>query len=247
MKKLIVFVFAMIVTFGSAWSQTLRRGDLNGDGEVSLADLTKLADILIGRHEYVDLGLPSGTLWATCNVGANFPEEYGDYFSFGETEPKSDYTWSTYKWCEGTESTMTKYCLNEAYGTVDSLEFLALEDDAARANWGGEWRMPTKAQLNELTEEFMTWDFNANVNGVAGVLLTSRSNGNTLFLPYAGYYNGTTLIGKEHHAAIRGCNVTNANISSYRWWRTGDVVTFNGTRCYGTTIRPVLNVNTSGE
>lgn len=231
----------------TAWAQTPRRGDLNGDGEVSLADLTKLADILIGRHEYVDLGLPSGTLWATCNVGANFPEEYGDYFAYGETEPKSNYTWGTYKWCEGTASTMTKYCLNEAYGTVDSLKVLALEDDAARANWGGEWRMPTHAQLNELTEEYVAWDFDASMNGVPGVLLTSKTNGNTLFLPYAGYYDGTTLIGKDYFTVCRGNSVTKTNITSYRWWKRNGSFTFDGTRYYGTTIRPVLNVNTSGE
>ena len=71
---------------------------------------------MIDGHEYVDLGLPSGTLWATCNVGADTPEGYGDYFAWGETEPKEVYSWETYKWCNGDEYSMTKYCTNSQYG-----------------------------------------------------------------------------------------------------------------------------------
>ncbi len=71
-------------------------------------------------HEYVDLGLPSGTKWATCNVGASSPEDYGDYYAWGETETKSSYNWSMYKWCKGSSTTMTKYCTNSYYGTVDN-------------------------------------------------------------------------------------------------------------------------------
>ena len=102
-------------------------------------------------HEYVDLGLPSRIKWATCNVGATTPEEYGDYFAWGETEPKDNYDWSTYKWCNESNATMTKYCTDSSYGTVDNKTVLELEDDAAYVNWGGNWRMPTKAELDELT------------------------------------------------------------------------------------------------
>ena len=101
-------------------------------------------------HDYVDLGLPSGTKWATCNVGATAPEEYGDYFAWGETEPKTTYNWDTYKWCNGSEDTFTKYNTKSSYGTVDNKTQLELADDAARANWGGQWRMPTDAEWTEL-------------------------------------------------------------------------------------------------
>ena len=98
------------------------------------------------EHEYVDLGLPSGTQWATMNIGANAPEEYGDYFAWGETEPKDYYDWGTYKWCMGNYNTMTKYCTISGYGYNgfnDGKTELDPEDDAATAAWGAGWRMPS--------------------------------------------------------------------------------------------------------
>ena len=133
-------------------------------------------------HEYVDLGL--SVKWATCNVGATKPEEYGDYFAWGETTTKSTYNWSTYKWCNGSSSTMTKYNTNSSYGTVDNKTQLELSDDAARANWGGSWRMPTKAEQDELCNN-CTWTWTTQ-NGVNGYKVTSKSNGNSIFLPAAG-------------------------------------------------------------
>ena len=148
-----------------------------------------------GLHEddYVDLGLPSGTLWATFNIGANTPEGYGDYFAWGETTTKSDYSWSTYQYCNGSNTTMTKYCTNADYGNdgfVDNLTTLLPEDDAATANWGGNWRMPTKAEWQELYNNTThTW---TTQNGVNGRLFTA-ANGNSLFLPAAGYRYGSSL------------------------------------------------------
>ena len=134
-------------------------------------------------HKYVDLGLHSGTLWATCNIGANNPEEYGDYFAWGETAPKNVYTWENYKWCNGSFKTMTKYCTDSYYGTVDSIMELERADDAAYVNWGSSWRMPTLEQLIELvTECNWTW---TQQNGVNGHLVTGP-NGASLFLPAAG-------------------------------------------------------------
>ena len=138
-------------------------------------------------HEYVDLGLPSGLLWATCNVGADNPEDYGDYFAWGETQPKGYYDWSTYQYCNGNYNTLTKYCNNSSYGYngfTDILTALLPEDDAATANWGNTWRMPTKEEWQELyNNTAYTW---TTQNGVNGRLFTA-SNGNTLFLPAAGY------------------------------------------------------------
>lgn len=137
-----------------------------------------------GAHEYVDLGLPSGTLWATCNVGANSPEEYGDYFAWGETQPKTTYDWSTYKYGD---YELTKYCNDSYYGYngyTDNLTVLQPGDDAATANWGNGWCMPTYGQWEELYQNTThTW---TTQNGVNGRLFTA-TNGNSLFLPAAGY------------------------------------------------------------
>ena len=134
-------------------------------------------------HEYVDLGLPSGTLWATCNVGANSPEEYGDYFAWGEIQPKDVYNWDTYQYYDGSNVTQ--------YTGSDGLITLLSEDDAATANWGDEWRMPTDEEWEELKNNTTsTW---TTRNGKKGYLFTSKKNGQSLFLPAAGYRWGGYL------------------------------------------------------
>lgn len=140
---------------------------------------------IIDGHEYVDLGLPSGTLWATCNVGANAPEEYGDYFAWGETVPKDDYEWNTYKWCNGNKNNLTKYCNSSLYGTADNKMELDPSDDAAYVNWGPSWRMPTFDQLREMKKN-CTWTCTTQ-NGVNGLQVTGP-NGSTIFLPAAGFF-----------------------------------------------------------
>ena len=151
-------------------------------------------------YVYVDLGLPSGLLWATCNVGADTPEAYGDYFAWGETQPKDTYNWSTYQYCNGSYNTLTKYCNNSSYGYngfTDNLTTLLPEDDAAAANWGGNWRMPTKEEFQELyNNTTVTW---TQQNGVNGRLFTA-SNGNSLFLPAAGFRSSSSL----YNAGSRG-------------------------------------------
>jgi len=149
-------------------------------------------------NDYVDLGLPSGTLWATCNVGAQNPWDYGDYFAWGETEPKDDYSWSTYKYCNGSSSTMTKYCNKSDYGYngfTDELTVLQPEDDAATVNMGSNWRMPTEAEILELYDD-CDWEWTSNYNGtgVAGRIVKSRNNSNSLFLPAAGLRYGADLV-----------------------------------------------------
>ena len=144
-------------------------------------------------HEYVDLDLPSGTLWATCNVGASKPEEYGDHFAWGETEPKSDYSWSTYKYCKGSSTTMTKYCTDSYYGTVDNKTELEPSDDAATVSWGSGWQMPSMKQCYELYNSSYTTTTWTTINGVKGKKITSKSNGNSIFLPAAGYRRDTSL------------------------------------------------------
>ena len=140
------------------------------------------------KHEYVDLGL--SVKWATCNVGASAPEEYGDYFAWGEVEPKEEYSWSTYKWCNGSYDTHTKYCTNSFYGTIDNRTVLEASDDAAAVNWGGVWRMPTYEEQDELLNN-CTWTWTTQ-NGVNGYTVTGP-NGNRIFLPAAGYRIDSSL------------------------------------------------------
>ena len=144
--------------------------------------------VTVTDHEYVDLGL--SVKWATMNVGANAPEEYGDYFAWGETNSKTDYSWENYKWCNGSETTMTKYCTDSDYGTVDNRTTLELSDDAARANWGGTWRIPTRDEFTELRTK-CTWEW-TSLNGVNGRKVTGP-NGNSIFLPAAGYRDDSSL------------------------------------------------------
>ena len=137
------------------------------------------------ESDWVNLGLPSGLLWATRNVGASSPTDYGDYFAWGETTPKSVYDWSTYRYCNGDYRELTKYCNNSSYGYngfIDELTTLQLDDDAATANYGG--RTPTQAEWQELIDNTTSqW---VTINGVNGRCLTG-ANGNSLFLPAAGY------------------------------------------------------------
>lgn len=161
------------------------------DDEISPVENSGGSSSRADTKEYVDLDLPSGTLWATCNVGASSPEESGDYFAWGETTPKDDYGWSTYKWCKGSSSTMTKYCTNKNSGTVDKKAVLEPEDDAATANWGSEWQTPSLEQLQELCNDSYTTTTWTTQNGVNGCKITSNSNGNSIFLPAAGYRNDT--------------------------------------------------------
>ena len=140
--------------------------------------------------ESIDLGLPSGTLWASCNIGASSPEEYGDYFAWGETTVKDDYSWQTYQWCNGTYESMSTDC-------VDSIE-LSQQYDAALAKWGNQWRMPTMADFKELTTE-CTWTWTTQ-NGVKGYEVKG-TNGNSIFLPAAGCRRDGTVL----HGGYTGC------------------------------------------
>ena len=153
---------------------------------------TVTVTVTSGGAQAVDLGLPSGTKWASCNVGATKPEEYGDYYAWGETETKSDYSWNTYKWCNGTPQTLTKYCTSSSNGKVDNKKVLDASDDVARVKWGGSWRIPTQDEVEELkdkcSQEWIT------VNGVKGRKFTGP-NGNSIFLPAAGYRVSSFLSG----------------------------------------------------
>ena len=176
------------------------------------------------------MGLPSGTLWANMNVGATAPEEAGDYFAWGETEPKSMYNWSTYVHCNGSLET----CYNYGY------EIAGTEYDAATVQWGEPWYMPSWNQINELMENCTKeW---TTVNNVNVCKYISKINGKTIFLPAAGHI----IEGELKDAGMYGFYWTSSWRSSevegvcpllcaymnIPWW------TFDH-RCYGLTVRPV--------
>lgn len=193
-------------------------------------------------HSYVDLGL--SVKWATCNVGANTPEAYGDYFAWGETKPKVVYGEKIYKYNEGVEKTITKYNFSAAHGAVDNKYVLDLEDDAAHINWGGKWRMPTRKECAEL-EEICTWQWK-QYNGVKGYLVTGP-NGNSIFLPAAGFKKEKEIL----EVGIRGFYLSNTlmkaktdyhTYSPYvliAKWGTESKYWWGRSRYYGIPVRPV--------
>lgn len=203
-----------------------------------------VTSIAVIDHEYVDLGLPSGTLWATCNVGANAPEEYGDYFAWGETQPKDYYDWSTYQYCNGSQNTLTKYCDVSSYGYnnfTDELTTLLPEDDAATANWGNVWRMPTREEWQELCNNTtVTW---TNQDGVNGYLFTA-SNGNSIFLPAAGCRVESNLNYAAsfgfYWSSSRGITIPN---KAYHLYFPNDSYLITSPRRAGLSIRPVCSIS----
>lgn len=184
----------------------------------------------------VDLGLT--VKWASRNVGANSPEDYGDYFAWGEIEPKDVYTWSSYKWCKGSETTLTKYNTISSHGIVDNKTQLELSDDAAHVNWGGSWRMPTDAELTELREQ-CTWTWTTQ-NGVIGYTVTGP-NGNCIFLPATGSVWESSLSANDVLGYYWSSSL-NTDLPNQAWF----VVYSNRkahqgyeSRSYGFSVRPV--------
>ena len=194
-------------------------------------------------YDYVDLGLPSGTKWATCNVGATTPEGYGDYFAWGETSPKDNYDWSTYKYCNGSETTLTKYYIRNDLGKGDEKTTLDFTDDAARVNWGGKWRMPTDAEIRELIDH-CSWVWTTQ-NGINGYLVTSKKNANKLFLPAAGYRNATSVnyVGSDGYYWSNLLDLSYTNDAHFLGFYSINVGYGCYGRHYGFTVRAVFSDN----
>jgi hypothetical protein len=188
-------------------------------------------------HEYVDLGL--SVKWATCNIGAENPEDYGDYFAWGEVESKNIYNWSTYKYCNGSRNTFTKYNTESKYGRVDYKTTLDAQDDVATVNWGSNWRMPTKEERDELhTECKWVW---TKLNGVNGYKVIGP-NGNSIFLPAAGCMDGSSLnfAGSYGFYWSSSLGTGNPGIAGIVSFNSGSVVwSYYGYRNDGRSVRPV--------
>lgn len=198
----------------------------------------------VGGHEYVDLDLPSGLKWATCNVGATLPEGYGDYFAWGEVKSKSLYTLNTYKWVEidqnGEISSLKKYNDGEYYaGQTDNLTILLAEDDAATANWGSDWRMPTEEEWRELSKNCeYSWE---EINGVKGLKFTGK-NGKWIFLPAAGSYEDGLFYdeGEEGHYWSSSLRESDNSLSFCPHIKSGGMKWKFEDRSIGVSVRPVL-------
>lgn len=175
----------------------------DGSDVQAVCEVKVNAEIVPGTHEYVDMGFPSGTLWATTNLGADLPEEVGFYYAWGETEPKDNYDWATYKWMTPGESSwtyITKYTSpdNQTGGIWydddcnfigDGVTELLPEDDAATVNWGSEWQTPSMAQFQELLDYSDREDIVGDNGLPVGFVFTSQINSNSIFLPVSGYYD----------------------------------------------------------
>ena len=203
-----------------------------------LSEYVKIGDLVtnysVTKYEYVDLGLPSGTLWATCNVGANSPEEYGDYFAWGETTTKSSYS----------ESNSTTYGLStstlQSRGIIGEDGNLTASYDVATTKWGGDWRMPTKEEMKELDED-CTWTWTTQ-NGVNGMKVTGP-NGNNIFIPATGIRQGTNLglRGSFGYYWSSTLYESGSNLAYTLYFDNGSRYWNNyGTRYVGFTVRPVM-------
>ena len=212
--------------------------------------------------EYVDLGL--SVKWATFNVGATAPEEYGDYFAWGETAPYYEvgyaqespqahwkdgktcgYAWPSYKYCNGSDATMTKYCNDSSYGNngfTDTKTTLDPEDDVAHVAWGGSWRMPTKDEFTELLIN-CTWTWTTQ-NGINGHQVTSKKSGYegaSIFLPAAGLRDDTNLynIGQVGYYGSSSLDTGGPSFAWHFEFTSGTRGTYGFYRCMGPSVRPV--------
>ena len=192
--------------------------------------------------EYVDLGLPSGNLWAKCNLGASSPEQYGDYYAWGETKPKQEYTYPNHKWYkEGAPSLgFTKYNNEDGKLTLED------EDDAVIQNLGKGWRTPSLADFRELTNQKLTTIKKTTLNGVAGYQITSKRNGKSIFIPFAGFKNDkpkTREISSSEEVAICMTNQRRIDYQVFNCWtfafEQDRIGRYGKRRPDGISIRPV--------
>lgn len=195
------------------------------------------------KVEYVDLGLPSGNLWAKCNLGASAPEAYGDYYAWGEVEPKQEYTKSNHKWYkEGAPSQgFTKYNNEDGKLTLED------EDDAVIQKIGNGWRTPTLADFRELTNQKYTTIEKTTLNGVAGYQITSKKNKKSIFIPFAGFKNSekpqTRAISDDEEVAVCMTNLRRIDNMVYNAWtfafQNDRIGRYGKRRPDGISIRPV--------
>ena len=227
--------------------------DIDTDNQLTITDITRLISMLpqegggsdddtpttYNGHEYVDLGLPSGTLWATCNVGASTPEEAGCYYAWGETtgscEGKTNFYYGNYKYYN---DDYTKY------NDTDNLSILEASDDAATVNWGGNWCTPTRTQFTELSKN-ASWEWTEQ-NGVKGWVITSNIDGYTdkkIFIPAAGYYRSKSFEDFGEYGYYWTSNVYATEYGRNYYLRPTAKGSSQQSRGAGLSVRPVVSKN----
>ena len=254
MKTRLLSLFATLLLLGAgAMAQSVVLNYKNGD--IIGVDVSLLENVTFeeaDNHEFVDLELPSGTLWAMMNVGANTPEDYGDYFAWGETETKASFYYENYKWMNEGKSSwdqINKYTFedNQTGGcwysdgsfVGDGIMELTRSDDAATRNWGSKWQMPTPEQFEELINpSYTTTEFKTR-NGVNGLMVTGK-NGLSIFLPAAGSrLTGSSSVGTEGTYWSRSLSPKYSDYASFLWFNSSSKTIDDKTRVVGRTIRPV--------
>ena len=217
----------------------------------SYEDYTKTEKAI--NTEYVDLGLPSGLKWAKCNLGATTETDYGVFFSWGDTSGVSgnlvgkysdeNYSWASYKYCNGTEKTLTKYNNNSSYGTVDNKITLESVDDAVRAHMGSDWRMPTKAEIQELLDNTdYEWIEDFNGTGVNGRKFTSKTDTSKyIFIPAAGYCSGGPVSSVGDYGCVWSSSLYSSSVAFYldSVYSEDPFVNNFKSRCQGSSVRGV--------
>lgn len=269
MKRIIyLFLMSLFVLFTAC--------EDDDKGDTSISNDESVVDILDGEaytcdgtesgHDYVDLGLTSGTMWATTNIGAKEPQSNGDFFAWGETSPKGSYSWSSYEFGYGLRR-LTKYCSKADFGEkeyVDTKNVLDEEDDAAHVNWGGKWIMPTHEQQKELIKQcYWVWTSNYNKSKVAGyvvfkakspedkgvctlkgeVHLSSYSLSDAhIFLPATGTYLNSfhLVVGKYGEFWSSSLNTSSPSFSWTLSFESSYVVDRDNGRYWGMPVRPVF-------
>ena len=192
----------------------------SGDYNILPITIKETSTPATDEHDYVDLGLSSGTLWATCNVGATSPEEYGNYYAWGETTTKSNYTYSNYSYSSNPTT-------------------LPADRDAARANWGGSWSMPTLTDFQELYNE-CTWTW-TTMNGKNGYKVSSRKNSSYIFLPAAGFFDSSLYRAGSYGSYWSSSLYTSNTLDAYGLnFDSSSVFPSNDRRYGGQSVRPVL-------
>ena len=209
-------------------------------------------------YEYVDLGLPSGVMWASRNIGADSIKGHGDYFAWGEICPKDEYNWDTYSLGNGKHPLeglqLDRYCLDEKYGFVDDTIELSLQDDAAYMNWGQGWRTPSFYDIYELVRYCKRKEIrnSSRVNTLKGLpdgsgVLYTGPNGNSIFIPAAGYKMEKRVVWINEMMAYWLNQLISSPNGAYYYDSFGSVLVNGKDRCYGMPIRPVMDFMKAGN
>ena len=198
-------------------------------------------------HPYVDLGLPSGLKWAKCNIGAKKETDYGYYFQWSDIVDKSnaDCSWESYKYCNGSFDTLTKYNIFPLFGeNPDDKTKLDSEDDTATQIMGSDWRMPTQTEIQELLENTNSeWVEDYNGSGVNGRKFTSKNNGNSIFIPAAGICRDGSMdyVGSSGGIWSSSLKDDYPNLAWYLHFNSGDCYIYGSRRCIGRSVRGVMD------